>query len=206
MYLSLAGRSQPSVPPNTVYLHPADGVDAMAKLVEYGHQNYPHISTKILVNAISFVIVGEAGAGTILRAGFPSTKYNDKRHPLTEIDTGFHQHFSQTGGVQIFHFWAYLNTESQSPIAAFLADSIHECNNDLGLTGGHGTVEDARLTTVAYRMGTEVRGGGIHPLTLAARIRFDLKSPFTGCLAPWYSRIDCKWLRDMDNNQRKTIC
>ena len=131
--------------------YPSGSVDALVKMMKYGAKIDPEISSKELVGEMSRILLGTSGRFTVLNQVLFSATDD---HPLArEGGVGFHSDYYESAG-QVHHFWAYLDTVAQGGEAvAYYADIFHECVQE------GGTVEDARLSSVAFRLGEAVRNG-----------------------------------------------
>ncbi|MBK9122409.1 MAG: RHS repeat-associated core domain-containing protein [Chloroflexi bacterium] len=185
---------------------PKDLPDALARLVEYSSAQCPESSTTELVDHISEVLLKSRGGLTIWDAARVTT-----RHPLDSFSAGLNPDIWEASG-QVHHFWSYLNTVAQGgPIGygvAMAADVIHECGlENVGILFGRGpvvgTVQDARLTSIAVHLGVSVHLG-LDPDGLAAAIREQLTQSFSGPLAHWYYQplSPCQGLGTIDSMLR----
>jgi RHS repeat-associated protein len=186
------------------------------ELISYASLLSSTISTQQMMNDLTWSILGVEGPNTVLsaqlRGSQPPVSIGHASYP----NTGFHIDFSRnqpTG--QIRHFWAYLNTVAQGNLnEAINADIIHEC---IGIPGRQfgldfwfgvrigfpvGTLEDARLTSVAFRIGGQINEGSTDSRTLADLIRNTLGSNFTGDIAGhYYQDSSCKSILRLNEDQ-----
>ena len=204
LYACISGPNCPFGP----QLQPKDAVHALQLLIMYAGTLYRDTTIAGVVDVLSYILVGSGGMATIYKEG--SSLLGDSgyegasdAHRLALADAhSLHRNYYKSEG-QIYHFWSYLNSAAQGgTYFAELADIYHEC---LELKAGNkaGTPEDARLTTIAVRIGVEVNAQQHTPKSLADRIGNALTTGFQGELLPHYSEVpSCWWLKELEARTR----